>query len=327
MRLNSTQNRIIRLLFLKGSLSRKALAQELSLSKAALTFATKEMFEAGVLLSVGEKEGEGKVGRREEMLKLNPSHGHLLGLDIRRHNFYFSLTDFAGGNPRFAVAKTELEATHVLENYQKKGPIAAFSLLMRGEANEESLKRRFPLLWASLAKLGCPWAIENNVAALARIYAFYNEGKENFLLVKYGPGLGSAIYVNGDLLGSSSELGHAYVGEKPLEEQISFSGLFGEEMEEKEGAEALLGDEALLSSAMEKLSYGLYNATELLHLEKIVLSGLLLSHEKPRKMLLENLKAIEGQAALPEIVQYPSYAEINEIKGSIRAFLLSAPSE
>ena len=327
MKLNLTQNRIIRLLFLKGSLSRKSLASALSLSKAALTFATKELLEEGLLVSVGEKESEGKVGRREEMLELNPEYGHLLGLDIRLHNFYFSLTDFQGANPTFLVAKTEKEATRILESVRKKGPIIAFSILMRGEASQERLSERFPSLAKALAELPCPISIQNNVAALARIYAFYHEENQNFLLVKYGPGLGSAIYVNGSLLGSASELGHAYVGNKPLEEQISFAVLLGEELEEKEGAERLLNDESLLTEAMGKLSYGLYNATELLHLEKIVLSGALLSHKQPRELLLQKLQSIEGGSLLPEIIKYPSYASINEIKGSIAAFLLFSSLE
>lgn len=327
MKLTLTQNRIIRLLFLKGSLSRKSLASALSLSKAALTFATKEMLEEGLLVSVGEKENEGKAGRREEMLQLNPGYGCLLGLDIRLHNFYFSLTDFQGANPSFLVAKTEKEATRILESIQKKGPIIAFSILMRGEASLEKLRERFPSFAKALAVLPCPFSIQNNVAALARIYAFYHEENQNFLLVKYGPGLGSAIYVNGNLLGSSSELGHAYVGNRPLEEQISFSSLLGEELEEKEGAERLLSNEALLTEAMGKLSYGLYNATELLHLEKIVLSGALLSHEFPRKLLSDGLESIDREANLPEIIHYPSYDSINEIKGSISAFLLFSSLE
>ncbi|MBO4541046.1 MAG: ROK family transcriptional regulator [Bacilli bacterium] len=321
MKLTITQNRIISLLFRSGSLSRKELAAELSLSKAALTFATRPMMEEGILLPAGEKE-EKKVGRREEMLRLNSDYGSFLGIDIRRHNFYFSLTDFAGKAIAFDVAKSEKEATRTLENIQKEHHVLAISVLMRQKANPEVLALRYPLFHGALAQTNRPWIVENNVQALARIYAFYHEENRNFLLIKYGPGLGSAIYVNGDLLGSYSELGHAYVGDKPLEEQISFSALLGEDAEEIDGAKAILQNDSHLSFLIEKLSFGLYNAIQLLHLEKIVLSGVLLSERKAKEMLWKRLGRFESDAALPELVHYPSYSETNEIKGSIRAFLL-----
>ena len=321
MKFTDSQKRIIRLLYKEGSLSRKALAESLSLSKAALTFVSKPLLDEFVFVSLGQKEKEGKAGRREEMLQLNPCYGDFLSIAIHKNSIRLTSADFTGGEAETTFFKTEKEATHAFEKRLKTQNALAVSVLMKGQASLERLQKEFPLLSKAVLDSNLPFTIMNNVAALARVYAFLHGEQDNFLLVKYGPGLGSSIYVNGGLLGSYSELGHTYVGEKPLEEQISFHSLLQEEIEEKEAAKRILSDEALLHEAMKKLSFGLFNASELLNLGKIVLSGIVLENEKARDLLIQELSKIEDGKPLPKVVNYPNYCKINELKGCLLAFL------
>ena len=326
MKMNSTQKHIIRVLFLHGSDSRKFLSRELGLSQAALTLSVRPLLEEGLLLESGKVQ-TGKAGRTEELLSLNPEYGTYLGVDIRSNHYIVSMMDFKGN----LIFEDRMEKTQDLAVFLKA---SAFSNRLLGvgvthHGSRESLvnEKRVETIKETLDHLGVKnYQFTNNVQALADVYHLFHMEEQNFLLIKYGPGLGSAIYVNGEKIrrknGSTSEIGHAYTKEGvTLENSISFETLFQKNVEEKEGADYLLHEEGKANEVIEKLSHALICADALLALDRIVFAGIFLSNESIKRRVCEKIKTFDPEFKEEKVVIYQNYEEFNAKKACIQAFI------
>lgn len=316
MTLTKTQKTIIRILFVEKSSTRTLLAEKLSLTNAALTLALKPLINEGMVSESRSLETQ-KVGRKELQISLNPSYGRFLSIDIRKHHSYFDVIDFSGALIANAD-DTSVSFEELLD--ASKGKILGIGVTVRGEASLDSFKKRYPELAKTLDALSIPYYVFNNVDCLASIYSLSHHEDKNFLLVKYGPGLGSSIYANGKPLGSSSELGHTFYQDKTVEETISYSSILGKEVEEKEGLVLIQKDKAKLDKILTVLSFALCNADSLLSLQKVILSGALLTSSEVIALLKKKLIALNPAFDLTKICVYDSYEDINERKGALGAF-------
>ncbi len=316
MTITKTQKTIIRILLVEKSSTRTLLASRLSLTNAALTLALKSLINEGMVCESRSKISQ-KVGRKELQISLNPAYGCFLSIDIRKHHSYFNAVDFSG-NP---IASADDTSTSFEDFFSPaKSKVLGIGVTIRGDASPESFRSRYPELEKALRETEAPYFVFNNVDCLASIYALSHHDDKNFLLVKYGPGLGSAIYTNGRPIGSSSELGHTFYREKTVEETISYSSILGKDLEEKEGLVLIKNDKEKLNEVLTVLSFALCNADSLLSLQKVILSGGLLTSEEGIAILEKKLVALNPHFDLNKIRVYESYEEINEIKGALGAF-------
>ena len=146
-------------------------------------------------------------------------------------------------------------------------------------------------------------------------------------MVKYGPGLGSAIYVHGEAIrrrnGMTSEIGHAYLQDgRMLENLVSFDALFDHEVEEEEGAKLLLADPEKLQKVVDYLAITFLDADQLLALDKIVFTGYLLTQEEVRRKVVEKMKSIDPKFDGEKVVSFENYEELNRKKGGLQGFIL-----
>ncbi len=317
MNLTETQKSILRILFVEKESSRSILANTLSLTNAALTLALKPLLEEK-MISEKRKENTQKVGRKELTLSLNAEYGSFLGIDIRRHHEYFYQMDFAGN-----ILKQDDSSRISFKDFSNECPehVISIGVTVRGDSSIESMQERYPKLLEDIVSLNLPYYIINNVNCLANIYAENHPEEKNFLLVKYGPGVGSSIYVNGKPLGYSSELGHTYYQDKTVEDTISYSAILGKDLEEKEGTKLITSNEELLNKVIHVLSFALCNANSLLSLQSIILSGELLTSEEVIRKLEKELRSIEQNFDLTKICLYEDYATFSEKKSCIGAFI------
>ncbi len=318
MNLTKTQKSIIRTLFIETEKSRSALAKDLHLSNAGLTLAIKPLLNEGLVIEAG-KIDTGKVGRKELKLKLKNGYGSFLGIDIRKHNLYVDSMDLSGNiieSQRFSSV-SELISFLSLPHHR----YLAVGLTLRGQAGEEEVQRRYPDLFDALKKLDLPLVIRNNVDCLADIYALYHPNDRNFLLIKYGPGVGSSVYIDGKSLGNLSELGHTYYREKTLEDTISYPAILKQEVDEEEGTPLILENPSLLNSILKPLAFSICNADSLLSLQKIVLSGMLLSLEENKTKLIGELLALHSAFDTRKLTVYQDYQSLNQKKSCLYAFI------
>lgn len=314
--LSATQKTIVKILFVEKESSRSILAKRLSLTNAALTLALKPLLESNIVLET--KNDVQRVGRKELLLTLNKKYGYFLGIDIRKHHLYFYLMDL-GGNLISTSDDNSISLSDFIRSKKKK--ILSVGVTLRGLLKENVLEERYPELNKEIENLGLPVYVFNNVDCLADIYIMHHEEDKNFLLVKYGPGVGSSIYVNGHPLGSLSELGHTYYQDKTLEETISYSALLDKDIEEAEATKLILEDKSMRNKVLKVLSFALVNADALLSLQKIVLSGQLLSDEKTVNDLKKEIQSIKKEFDHAKLVVYPDYHELNMKKSCIGALI------
>lgn len=314
--LTLTQKKIIRILFVEKESSRSILAKKLNLTNAALTLTMKPLLEEGIILET--KKDIQRVGRKELIITLNSKYGYFLGIDIRKHHFYFSLMNISG-----ELIKFESDRNVSLKEFYNGylDDIIAIGITIRGKADLSIIKEKYPVFHSEIEKLNKPYYLFNNVNCLADIYSLNYYDDKNFLLVKYGPGVGSSIYVHGNPLGSSSELGHMYYQSNTVEECISYSSILGKELEEDEANIEILKDDEKLKYILHILSFALINADSLLSLQKIILSGALLSNESTIKKLEKELISLNSDFDINKLCSYPNYNETNNKKGSIGAFI------
>ena len=316
MALTKTQKTIIRILLVEKSSTRTLLASKLALTNAALTLALKPLINDGLVLEARSKISQ-KVGRRELQVTLNPAYGSFLSIDVRKHHSYFNLVDFSG-ELISSSDDSSISLADILS--ESKNKILGIGVTIRGDASLESFKTRYPELFNDVEKSGIPYCVFNNVDCLASIYSLSHHEDKNFLLVKYGPGLGSSIYTNGKPLGATSELGHTFYQDKTVEDTISYSSILGKEVEEKEGLALIQKDKAKLNKILAVLSFALCNADSLLSLQKVILSGALLTSEDVIALLKKQIISLKPDFDLTKICVYEDYQEINEIKGALGAF-------
>lgn len=316
MELTTTQKTIIRILFADKSSTRSVLASKLSLTNAALTLALKSLISEGMVMEY-RSSGSQRVGRKEMQISLNPNYGSFLSIDIKQHHSYFYEVDFAGN----LIEKSD-DSKVTFEKFleDRENIIIAIGVVVRGDASEETFAKKHPELSDILHNCRIPYFIFNNVGCLANIYYLSFHHAKNFLLVKYGPGVGSAIYANGKPLGALSELGHTFYGDKMVEDTISYSAILGKDMDESEATALIKEDKEKLNKVLKVLSFALCNADSLLSLQKIILSGALLSDKEVLEALKKQIASLNPSFDLEKISLYENYLDINEIKGALGAF-------
>ncbi len=314
MTLTKTQKTVIRILFVEKSSTRTLLASKLSLTNAALTLALKPLINEGMVIESRSKESS-KVGRKELRISLNPEYGCFLSVDVRKHHTYYDFVDFAGD----LIESLDDSSLSFKEACAKEKNLLGIGISIRGDASLPSFAKRYPKLAEEANESKIPYFVFNNVDCLASIYSLTHHEEKNFLLVKYGPGLGSSIYANGKPLGAS-ELGHTFYLDKTVEETISYSSVLGKEVEEKEGFELIKEDKAKLDKILTVLSFALCNADSLLSLQKVILSGALLTSEDVIASLKKKLVSLNPSFNLAKICVYDSYEEVNKKKGALGAF-------
>ncbi len=322
MNLNKTQKRIISLLFLNKAASKKQLALQMNLSQAALTLSSKPLADKGIL-SLEGKKATGKVGRNEELLSLNKDYGYFLGVDAKPTSFTLTEMDLSGNLLLEEKFFTDNELFSRIKKIVDEKNILGVCVTYRKQLSSLQQQKLFDLL----LPLKIPnISFVNNVSALANIYSFLHEEEPNFLLIKYGPGLGSCIYANGSPImeknGSRSEIGHAYLTNgKRLEDIVSFRTLLGKDVDESEGAEILFEKKDKLDTAIKNIALCLVDADALLALNRIVFAGILLSNQTVNKQILSEIKKYEKDFPVEKILTYPNYSLINKKKSCLQALL------
>ncbi|MBE6005268.1 MAG: ROK family transcriptional regulator [Lachnospiraceae bacterium] len=327
---SENRSKIIRLLNDKGDMARKDIATQLGLTAAAVTQISNELLEMGILRENGEMEEEAHVGRKKIRIGLDDDFTKILGICIERNVTVVSVNNMRGKCllKKTLVTDTELPPEIFLEKIIDTAYELMDSLSLTPDdilgagvsvpGNVSSDKQRddyIPSIWNAPVPvrrklergLRIPVVVDNNVNAFAIAELIYGAGREkgNFVFVKWGPGLGSAIAINNKVYGNQDgripELGHIVVDDKgsTLESMISLKTITEKlrekfsETETPELWEALEGDrekitvktvsvwggihdpglEKILYEVMGKLACALYNASMVLPPDKIIYYG------------------------------------------------------
>ncbi|MDP2814132.1 MAG: ROK family protein [Erysipelotrichaceae bacterium] len=322
------QRKLMGLLLTEGPLSRKVLAAKMKLTNAAITVMTQSLIEEGLIVELGEVES-GKVGRKETLIDLSSSKYVSIGLDIRINHTNISITDIKGKQLNYKkVLSIENAIEYLKRNVSKEVYFHEIAVLCRGYRGLEIFDQTVEKVEKLMGEAQLPYKIVHNVSALAILHKFYHPNDSNFLLVKYGPGVGSAIVTNGVLLSNdrnrSSEFGHMVVDPletQTLEELISYATV-AEDIEESEVVEYLVNSRATLDYIMAKIAFCIVNSHVLLGLDKIIVAGNVFVYDEVFQVLKDKIHKYNRFINEDDLVRIDDYDEKERKIGSIVALFL-----
>jgi len=234
---------ILRCLYMYGPMSRKDVAEIVKLSNSALTQITSVMIKEGILVEKGEVQGEKRPGRRKILIDINPTHKYVIGISIEQELTYLAICDLRGNALIHESVDTMLDISPIkfvgslcnrIDTLLKEIGIGKEQVIGAGVAiigpvdttTGTSLKAygmwQKPVLLLDLFQnhFSFPIAVESNTNAIATAGIVYGREKNyrNALYVKWLPGIGAAVVLDGKVFNGynyrAAELGHI-VGDYP----------------------------------------------------------------------------------------------------------------
>ena len=223
------RSKILKILRNGKDISRKDLSDQMGLTKAGISTIVSEMIDEGVVLETGSQENSG-LGRNKITLEINKQFGYVLGLSLTETHLTLLVSNVLGETVDF-FTQTYVQ----LERFETENIINLVtdkSLYLLWSHNiDKSLLLGFGIGYIGGLKnldlerikleienrLNIDVVSNNNVKALAMSQMDFaqQEESENFLFVKYGPGLGMAIVQKGSIIegidNRAGEIGHTIV--------------------------------------------------------------------------------------------------------------------
>ncbi|OON90960.1 MAG: hypothetical protein ATN32_00340 [Candidatus Epulonipiscium fishelsonii] len=229
---------ILKLLNNHEAMSRKDIAQTISLTSASVTQLCTEMINEGLIIEIGESDEQKKVGRKKVFIDINYKNRYALCINIEKFTTTICLADLQSQVISLDKIKTDnkIEATKFLlqiadickkiladNNVEKT---IGIGVSIRGLVdNKKGISKHAYEIWdkevdikSLLEKeLKFPVTIQNNMRAFAQAEIIYGAGKQyhNLLFLKWFPGVGSAIVIDNNVYegnhGTAAEIGHYIV--------------------------------------------------------------------------------------------------------------------
>lgn len=225
-----------------GGISRAALAQELGLSRAAVSSIVNDLLDKGIVRE--GRLGRPRGGRRPRLLTINPDYGLVVGVDMGVTHLTVVVADMAArvladrevpwsinAGPTACLAEVQRLVRTLLQELQATpeqvraygvgvpGPVdqaegaVRTPPVMPGAWDGYPIRRELEQAW------GRPVALDNdaNLGALGEWAYGAGRGIDPLLYIKVGSGIGAGLVLNGEVYhgatGSAGEIGHTTIVE------------------------------------------------------------------------------------------------------------------
>lgn len=358
-----------------GPTSRKDIAEKTGLTAASVTQITTQLIADNILYELGSvAENTGLAGRKKVLLDLNPKYAYVLSVNIESEITTIAICDIKGNilsgeKDVFLLQFNTKEKSHSPENFlddiadkcnklidllskEEKQLLKCVSVGIPGIVDKENgLAVHAYGIWdeevavkAVLEKNikgNIPVMLENNVNAFATAEVLLGYGREydSLLLIKWGPGVGSTIVIDGKVYegrhGKTAELGHLIVkpgGKKCscgrrgcLETIISHKALsqlldFDPDYLSDAIASAPLSVQENFGSYIDNFATSIINTCTIIAPNRIILSGYLFHDVKIRNMVVNACKKYDKSYNSNRIRYTKLYEKENYI-GPVAAYI------
>ena len=301
---------ILYLLNTNLAMSRKDIASALGLTPAAVTKLCNQLISDGLIEEQGEELSDvSRAGRKKIMLSLRLGDYYALCINAELDKITVSV---AGLDGRLYEAENFRDIKNVdtliltaQKLYEKSGRdksrflCTAICVIGSVEKSVTGLWDNEYVIKVLEEKIGLPVVIDNNVRAFALAELIYGRRiyEDSVLFLKWGPGIGSAIAANGELLSGSdtgiAEIGHYIINRNGkrcrcnrygcLETEVS-SIAITEELGGKIAFEDIIKSNDrdicnLIDHKIDLVSIALTNTATILNAGKIILFGMVFENK------------------------------------------------
>lgn len=344
------QNRALILGYINdnGPVSRKDIAAAAGLTPASVTQITTQLLSDGLLKELGVlRDNSRTAGRKKVLIDINAEHSFVLTANIEPRETVLAVCNIKG-QPVASVKDNEplvlrvftdrgaepevflkricaqLKALTELMPEDAKNRISCVSVGITGIVDTNAglslhaygvWDRKVDIATVVFEELRLPVLVENNVDALAQAEIMFGLGRktDDLLLIKWGPGVGCAIILDGEIFkgrrGKAAELGH-YIVKKDglqcscgrrgcLETEVSYSALtkrlsfepdkFGEAYEDADSQ-----TRSYIDSAIDLFARCVVNSSTIIAPTHIVLAGRLFGSAIIRGRLISACKKYDS---------------------------------
>ncbi len=212
------------------SMTRGQLAEETGLTAAAISRITREMIDSGILRESEPVRADGRVGRRESLLSINPSGAYVLAISLTANRRSITLANALGevvrsepcddipvDDPaRFLEAICTRAKTLVYDQDFNRGRLlgvgvsAGYSVGQPG-GNEDELITLNPLGWEAVPvqstlteALGLPVRVEHRASAILRAELKAIPPETDVFLINVALGIGVSARLDGRFQGTGT---------------------------------------------------------------------------------------------------------------------------
>ena len=317
----NNQSAVLRLLSDRGAMSRKDIAEEVGLTAASVTSICTELLDKEIITELGEVTEEKRAGRKKILVDLNSKYKNVLCIAIETDETYISVTDMKGNiiasqkmetdwetEPEAFLERVATEAGRILWDHNiSKDKLLGTGVTLPGKVDSENgLSLGAYTIWKKVLPvgeiieklLGTKVYVENNLKAAALYEILFGRGRDekNLFLLKWGPGVGSAMIFDGKVYNGANnmagEIGHTTLGKDGrlckcgrkgcLELYVSTHAILddiklalGDEKAYKEDINRLADENvrSLMDDKMDRLAQTLRNAVSLINPNRVVVLG------------------------------------------------------
>ncbi|MFI3207968.1 MAG: ROK family transcriptional regulator [Eubacteriales bacterium] len=231
---------ILKMLNNNGAMSRKDIAQSINLTSAAVTQLTTELIEEGIIVEKGEMSEAGRVGRKKILVDMDYNCRSICSITIEKYTSWITLANIKGKvidsisittnihvDPETFLLEVTTEAKKLFDkNDIDLSNMLGIGVSLRGVVNKESgVSYSAYGIWEEVvevkkiiqSQIKTNVIVENNMKAFAQGEIIYGLGKQfqRLLFLKWYPGVGSAIVIDGEVYNKDSnkvpEIGHCIV--------------------------------------------------------------------------------------------------------------------
>lgn len=348
--------------------SRVDIAAECGLTPAAVTQIISPLIRDGIIIEVGTTGRQKGAGRRKVLLSMNYENLFLYSINIERINTFITLTDINGDvvsseklptdnkiEPEAFLGKVADSCRKLSEKVKSsiKDKIKGISVGIPGIVDiDKGISVKAYGIWdrpvevcSFLGKeLGLPVIIQNDVKAFARAELLLGDGRynDNFIAVKWGQDISSAITINGNMYENMelkpAEIAHMIVdldgdecscGKRGcLESVASYQKLnsiipFDIENFESVFEKADNEQKMKIEKAIHLFAVAITNCCAIGSPEKIILNGPMFRSKSAREKLIESIGKLDASFDTKRII-HSKLADSEEYIGPIAEFLQRA---
>ena len=266
---------ILKLLRTKKSISKPQIAELLNLSPMSVSRLVRDLVNEGVCISSGPINNDKSIGRRPNIIRINPNYGMVVAICLSAFSKAVSITDVNGltllktnipesacGTPQQAMNFIETTISEFLENSASSSrKLLGCAVVIAGQYNVHSgILLTAPLLnWPKFELkanietfLGCPVIVDNIANALCINFVDLIQQKvtknPNIMLVHVAAGMGASFFINGGLVDRGGDEG--WIG------QIKIQGLTGSN-KEKSSLNDCVSGRAILNRLSEETNFSI----------------------------------------------------------------------